>query len=374
MQSTPSRMRRAGAPSKVLLSLAFAAVVIVLMLWLQGTFHRKVAAASAAQRHATAGRPAAGVAHAAARVVLKPVIETAVGSIEPVREANIASKLLANVVEVHVHAGQQVKKDQVLIRLDDRDLKARLAQARAAVEAAQARLERAQIEYDRVNRLFEEGNATQIEFDRAETDLKAARAELQRARQAVREAETLLSYATIKAPMDGRVIDKFVDVGDTVRPGQLLLTMFDPTQMQLIARVRESLAQRLKVGDKIGVKIDALKIGCEGTIGEIVPRAEAASRAFDVKVVGPCPPGVYPGMFGRILIPLDPQEVLLIPAAAVRRIGQLDIVDVVVDGRLHRRAVQLGRRYGDAVEVLSGLRPGERVALPAEARQAEDHD
>lgn len=374
MTTTKLTKRRAAALGKTLLGVGFTAMVIVLMLWLQGVFHPKVGQASQTTPAQASGRPAAGRPTAVARIVLKPVIETAVGSIEPVREANIASKLLANVVEVRVHAGQNVKKDQVLIRLDDRDLKARLAQARAAVEAAEARLERAQIEYDRVVRLFEEGNATQIEFDRAETDLKAARAELQRARQAVREAETLLSYATIKAPMDGRVIDKFVDVGDTVRPGQLLLTMFDPTQMQLIARVRESLAQRLKVGDKIGVRIDALRIGCEGTIGEIVPRAEAASRAFDVKVVGPCPPGVYPGMFGRILIPLDPQKVLLIPAAAVRRIGQLDVVDVVEDGRLHRRAVQLGRRYGEMVEVLTGLRPGERVALSAEAHQAEDHD
>ena len=99
------------------------------------------------------------------------------------------------------------------------------------------------------------------------------------------------------------------------------------------------------------------------TISEIVPEAQAESRSFQVKVTGPCPPNVYSGMFARIFIPMEDEEVLIVPPAAVRRVGQLDEVDVVEGGVVHRRAVQLGRTLDEGREVLSGLGEGERVVL-----------
>ena len=195
----------------------------------------------------------------------------------------------------------------------------------------------------------------------------------------MKEVQATLDWATVRAPIDGTVIDKKVDVGDTVTPGQPLVTLFDPTRMQLVASVRESLALRLKAGDPIDVRVDGLGKDCTGTISEIVPEAQAASRTFQVKVTGPCPTGIYTGMFGRILIPLGQQEVPVIPAAAVRQVGQVELVDVAVSGGARRRAVRTGRRF-DAdfnvisdvsesdrlayVEVLSGLNPQERIVVP----------
>jgi multidrug efflux pump subunit AcrA (membrane-fusion protein) len=94
-----------------------------------------------------------------------------------------------------------------------------------------------------------------------------------------------------------------------------------------------------------------------------VPSAQAASRSFEVKVTGPCQPGVVTGMFGRLHIPLDDVDELRVPRRAVRSIGQLDLVDVVVDGRAVRRFVRLGAADGDSVQVLSGLAAGETVLL-----------
>lgn len=122
----------------------------------------------------------------------------------------------------------------------------------------------------------------------------------------------------------------------------------------------------------LGGRLDNLDLNCIGTVSEIVPEAETTSRTFSVKVTGPCPPGVYSGMFGHVLIPLDDEEVLVIPNAAVRHVGQLALVDVVEDQTVRRRAVQLGRRFGQDVEVLSGLRDGEQVALPASSAINED--
>lgn len=351
-----------------LVAVGFTVVVVVLLLWLAGTFTRKIdSSATPAQAQAERILPP-GTPLVPVEVLRTPTIESAVGTIRAVYESSVASKLLAKVVEVNAQAGQEVKAGQVLVRLDDEDLRAQLRQAEAVVAAAEATRNQAQTEFERVQRLFERSNASKTEFDQADTALKTANAEMARAQQAREQAQTILEYATIRSPLDGKIVDKRIEVGDTAQPGQVLLTLYDPTRMQLVASVRESLTQRLQVGQMIGVQVDALAKTCEGRISEIVPEAQAASRTFSVKVTGPCPPGVYSGMFGRLLIPLDEQEVLVIPKRAVRRVGQLDIVEVAeaVAGQpavLRRRVVQLGREFDERVQVLSGLRADEQVAL-----------
>ena len=364
-----------GTGSKILrrvaLAVAFIVVVTLLMMWLAGAFEPKI---GDAPRRAAIARSVGDAALAPVRTIRVPRMESAVGSIRAVHETSVASKLLAKVLEINVTAGKRVSQGEVLVRLDDADLRARLQQAQAAADAAMAARDQAKIELDRVRSLSERGSAAKIELDRADTALKAAEAQLRGAEQAVSEAQTMLAYATIQSPLEGIVVDKLVEAGDMVTPGQTLITLYDPTRMQLVASVRESLTRRLTVGQTIGVQVDALDKTCEGRVSEIVPEAESASRSFSVKVTGPCPPGIYSGMFGRLLIPLDEEEVLVVPRLAVRRVGQLQVVDVADGSVLRRRSVQLGRPFGADVEVLSGLIAGERVAVPdaADAARVED--
>jgi RND family efflux transporter MFP subunit len=346
----------------LLVFLGFAAGVVVLLLWLAGKFTEKVPAVSAAASAAT--QPIAGRIVAAAMIQV-PLSESAVGSIRAVHETTIASRILARVLEVNLKAGQAVRAGQVLVRLDDADVKAKLQQAKSSVAAAEAAQAQAVVDEGRLRGLVKTGAASQTEYDKASLALKSTTAELSRAKEAVNEIQAMLDYATVKAQMDGVVIDKKVSVGDTVMPGQVLLTMYDPKQMQLIASVRESLAHQLQVGQSIGVRVDVLDKLCSGTVSEIVPEAQSASRSFQVKVTGPCPAGIYTGMFGRIIIPLGEEKVLVIPRSAVRDIGQLELVSVVENGRPELRAVRTGRRFGENVEVLSGLRDGEQVVAPA---------
>jgi len=354
---------------KIAVAGVFTVAVVLLLFWLAGSFHEKI--------DADAGRRLAGSSFSAGHVLppdarLEPVrlirvpsSESAVGTIRAVHETSLASKILAKVTEVNVTAGQKVSAGDVLVRLDDADLKARRSQAQAAVDNAKAAFEQAKIEYERIDRLHKEGSASQIEYDRASTQLKTTQAALEQAEHARDEAQTILDEATIRSSIDGVVVDKQVEAGDMAQPGQTLLTLYDPTRMQLVASVRESLTQHLAVDQTIDVQVDALGKTCQGRISEIVPEAEAASRSFSVKVTGPCPPGIYTGMFGRLKIPLGQQQVLVVPIASVRRIGQLEGVDVADGGRARRRAIQTGRTYGDSIEVLSGLREGEMVVLPS---------
>jgi RND family efflux transporter MFP subunit len=353
--------------------LGFASGVVLLMLWLAGKFAPKVPAVAAGGdvRDARIEGPLEPV-----RMVRLPRSESAVGTIRAVHETTIGSKLLARVVEVDLKAGQEVKAGEVLVRLDDTDLKAKLQQAKAAVTSAEAVHAQAAIEEKRNAELIASRAISRQEHEKAVTAVRSAEAELRRAQEAVNEVQATLDWATIRSPLDGTVIDKKVDVGDMVTPGQMLVTLYDPKRMQLVASVRESLTRQLQVGQDIGVQIEGLNKQCSGTVSEIVPEAQSASRAFQVKVTGPCPTGIYTGMFGRILVTLEDEHVLVIPHRAVRRVGQLELVQVAENGRATTRAIRTGRNLEQGVEVLSGLREGEQVVLPANRESSSEarHD
>lgn len=351
--------------------LAFAAVVVVLMLYLAGKFSPKVPTVTAADE--LTSRQIEGRL-ATARVIRLPLSESAVGTIRAVHETSIGSKLMARVVEANIKAGQPVKKGEVLIRLDETDLQARLQQAKAALASTEAARSQAASDEKRYGTLVTSGAVPRQQHEEAVTALRTAEANLSRAQETINEVQATLDWATIRSPIDGMIVDKRVDVGDMVTPGQMLVTLFDPTRMQLVASVRESLTRRLQVGNDVMVQVEGLDKECSGTVSEIVPEAQSASRTFQVKVTGPCPPGIYSGMFGRILIPLDEEQILVIPRQAVRAIGQLELVEIAADGKPMVRAIRTGRVLGDDIEVLSGLREGEQVVLPAKAETEQEAD
>ena len=344
-------------------AIVFAALVVVLMLWLSGRFSPKV---SMAAQQADASRPiGAGGTIAPVRILHLPATESAVGTIEALHESTVASRILARVVEINLTAGQVVKQGDVLIRLDDTDLRAKVQEEQAAVDAARAMRDNAGTDEQRYLEALHSNAVSQLQYDLVAATLRSQEANLAQASHAVAEAQAVLEYATIRSPMDGIVVDKRVDVGDTVAPGQPLLTVYDPHRMQLVANVRESLARRLAVGQPIDVRLDVLDKTCTGQVSEIVPDAQSASRTFRVKVTGAFPPGLYTGMFGRIFIPLDAQDAMVIPLAAIRHVGQLELVDVAQGQTSQRRAVRTGQTIGQDREVLSGLKAGESVIVPA---------
>lgn len=360
-ETPPKRTPWNGLVKGLLVAVGLVAFIALLMLWLSGFFQEKVAAA-----------PSAGKMQAAlpdgeivtVELTKLPRQESAVGTIRAVHEVGVASKILARVKEIRIKAGQRVTKGEVLALLDEADLKARLEQAESAEIAAKARLDQAKADLVRGERLKARQAISVEELEKMTTEARMATAEFDRARQAVSEARITEDYATIKAPIAGIIVDKKVNEGDTLQPGQVLATMYDPGRMQMVATVRESLAQKLAVGQQLPARIDTLDMDCHATVSEIVPEAQTDSRSFQVKVTGPCPPDIISGMFGRIYIPLEDEPVLAIPPEAIRKVGQLSEVDVVTDsGFIARRVVQPGRLLKPGREILSGLKPGEKIRI-----------
>jgi RND family efflux transporter MFP subunit len=294
-----------------------------------------------------------------------PAWEQASGTVLSARHTTVSSKLLARIEEVKVRAGDEIEAGAVVVRLDARDLAARARAAREQRTASKAALELAISERDRIQELYASKVASRQQVDRAEAAYLVATATLERSEQALADAEVGVSHAEIRAPVGGRVVDRLAEPGDTAAPGAPLLRIYDPGAMRLEAAVREGLAVNLVPGQSLRVYIEALDLSLDGEIDEIVGAAEPGARTFLVKIRLSHAPRLFSGMFGRVRITAGMSRRVVAPAASIERIGQLQYAMVAnAEGSLSRRMVTTGPELatGD-VEILSGLRAGERVLV-----------
>lgn len=356
---------------KILKSLLGALIGLALLLlviaWMLGWFHDKI---EPGRKDIASARPkltADEIGKLTERVkkVTKPETVEVVGTLKASSRTEISARVLAPIERVNARAGQMVIAGDVLIELDDRALTTKLSQAEAKLIGAQAALQKAENDYNRNIRLIETKVISQSQMDQFRRIRDVARAELKAAQETVEEAKVMLSYAKIKAPKPGVIVDRLAEPGDMAQPGVPLLVLYDPTSLRLDVPVMEGLKKYIKKGDKLKVHIDVLDRDFEGTVDEIVPESQAASRSFLVKVALPKTPELYEGVFGRLIIPTENRDYLCMPEAAIERIGQLQLVDVVDDdGNRERRFIETGRRgMNGHIEVLSGLKAGERVLL-----------
>ncbi|MCP4688347.1 MAG: efflux RND transporter periplasmic adaptor subunit, partial [Desulfobacterales bacterium] len=219
--------------------------------------------------------------------------------------------------------------------------------------------------------------ATSQQLERAEADFLQAKAGLSRAKEAlsggdakirhaeevIKEAEIALGYTRLKAPEDGEVLKRLVDPGDLAAPGKPLIMLQTAGSLRLEAHVREGLIQKAAVGASLQVHISALDQTLPSTVEEVVPYADPKTRTFLVKVSIPPTSGLYPGMFGKLLIPIREHPVVVIPAEVVRKVGQLELVWVREGEAWKRRYIKTGKEIGASLEVLSGLNGGEILGM-----------
>ena len=262
---------------RVLEGLALLAVVGGGVFWLSGGFERRIAPVDIQD---TAAPPADSEQAVVARVTERAV-ECASGVLESASRTTVSSRILARIEEVRVTAGDVISAGDVVIKLESRDLEARVQQAREALRAARSELELARTEESRAKQLLDRGVGTRQRYDQALSNLRVAEAEVDRMGRLLEEAETSQSYAEITAPVGGRVVDRLAEPGDTATPGVPLVRIYDPMRLRVEAPVRESLAVHLQVGDRLWVHIAALREQLEGVIDEIVPFAEPGARTHE---------------------------------------------------------------------------------------------
>jgi RND family efflux transporter MFP subunit len=347
-------------PIKLTAIIISSLLLVVLIVWLSGAFNEKIAPGKLDRKPVEISGDRYTI-----ESITEDTMETATGNINAREETSVSSRLLATIHTISVRAGDTIRKNDKLIELDDRELKAMVEQVKQSVVAAKAGLNETEAEYNRVNALYEQQVVSRAEFDRVDAALKTSQANYQRSQQQLQEAQTALSFTTINSPIDGKVIERFAEPGDTAAPGKPLIKIYNPSLLRLDAQVRESLAAKINIGDTLYATIDAINNKLPVIVDEIVPSADPGSRSITVKVLLPTDVSLFPGMFGRLLVPMGNTEKIYIPSNSISRLGQLEIVKVLEDGMLSKRYIRTGyeNKQGQ-IEVLSGLQVGETIVVP----------
>ena len=344
---------------------------------------------------------------ATATIASSPQTREAVGTVRSATTSAIQSKVVGHVIAIHVKAGDLVEVNSVLAELDSRDAAAQvksaesalrvaersldeaaqaIAAAQSAAQSAEAQRDLAKATFDRQSKLLAEKAISKQVFDEAEAATKSAdavarmRAELvsgvlakqeqaaaavEQARAALDTATVTLSYTRVTAPITGIVASKSVDVGDLASPGMTLFILEDQQAYRLEASVDESAVSAVRINDIVPVSIEGLgESFIDGTVTEIVPAADSSSRTSMVKISLAANDRLRSGQFGRARFPSGDSAGLTVPRTALVLRGQLEGVFALdSDNIASLRLIKTGKVVGDTIEVLSGLREGDRYVV-----------
>lgn len=285
---------------------------------------------------------------------------SATGSIAAVNSVAVSAKITGLITEVKVNENEMVKSGQVLIVLDDTAI-------RAQVNQAQAQLLNAQANYERSKKLAAIGGESmqQLDADRTANDVAQATYD---------NIIAQLDDTIIRAPIDGMVIGKPIPAGQTVSPGistpMVLLTVADLTKMQIQALVDETDIGAVKLRQKVDFTVDAHPGKTfTGVVSLISQNAIIQQNVvyYTVYIDVYSPQGMlFPTMTARLTINTgESKNTLIVPLSAVKEVKGQKLVQVMVEGKPQNVQVQLGLADDEKVEVLSGLKEGDQVVLPA---------
>lgn len=302
------------------------------------------------------------------------------GVVEAVRQTTLAAQVAGAIVALPVKAGDTVRAGQELVRMDARAAQQSVAASAAQVQAAQANLNVASKELERQQQLRQKQYISQAALERAQAQRDAAQAQVQALQAQTHAAQAQSGFFVLNAPYAGVVSDVPATLGDMAMPGKPLLTVYDPSALRVTAAVPQTLAAAVSANPK-AVQYELPGVSGQGKLTtpaqvQVLPAVDAATHTVQVRLTLPsASAGVAPGMFARVWLPgtdVTGQETRLsIPTAAVLQRSEVTGVYVITgDGKPQLRQVRIGRNLGDRVEILSGLRKGEKIAADARAAAA----
>jgi RND family efflux transporter MFP subunit len=272
------------------------------------------------------------------------------GAVESVQRATLAAKIPGPIEEMPISLGLAVKKGALLARISAGEITARLSQAET--QRAQA-----QRNFEREKRLLEKDASTRETVNSLEDAYRVAEA-------GVREAKAMRDYTQITAPFAGIITQKMANTGDLATPGMPLLVLENTEHLQVIAAAPEALALKIKKGDTLTVTVPAAEFSKSGTVTEISPAADTASRSALMKIRVDGSSALQPGQYARVGLPGSAGvSTFQVPESALSRFGQMERLFVIQNNKAQLRLVRSGEHLGGQVEILAGLNAGEQVVV-----------
>jgi len=321
--------------------------------------------------------PQIGPTATAERARIERVV-VATGTIEPEKKVEVRPRISGIVEKIHVHDGDVVAKDALLVEIDRELLEAQAAEARSRLEQSNVELHYAARDLDRAGTLARTGTVSEQERERAEARFQTATAAVARDQAALDSLEVELKYTRVIAPMAGKILDVPVEVGDAVSAvtavtgGTLLLVIANPDPLHLKGLVDENEVAHIAVGQRAGLRTEAYPGRVfAGEVREVAPLGERQQNVtyFKVEVVVTDPDAhlLRPRMSADADIVTEVVEnALVVPETALVFDGGDVLVEHVVRTSrptLERRKVETGITFHDRVQIVAGLADGDEVRV-----------
>ncbi|WP_421803800.1 efflux RND transporter periplasmic adaptor subunit [Flagellimonas sp.] len=296
------------------------------------------------------------------------------GQIKAVNSATLSTRMMGHVESIPVKIGQKVNKGDVLISINNVDLRAKKAQVEASIMEAQVAFNNAKKDYERFQNLFKENSASQKELDDMTARYEMAKARLEAANQMKNEVNSQFAYANIRAPFSGVVTNTYIDEGDMANPGVPLVSVESPGGFEVEAKVAENNISEIELGTKAHILVKALDTTITGKVSELSVSAQNTGGQYVMKVLlDKTKAKILSGMYATIRLEAengsDSKKVVTVPSKALVHKGQLTgVYTLGQDNVALLRWLRLGDTYGDEVQVLSGLSAGDQYIVSAEGK------
>jgi RND family efflux transporter MFP subunit len=285
------------------------------------------------------------------------------GVVEAVNQATLSAQTAGRVLELPFDVDDYVPAGAVVVRFTDVEQQSANRQAQAQLRAAEAAAREAESEYTRIQSIYERKLVAKAQLDQATARRDSARAALEAARAGVRGAGELVDYTVVRAPFTGIVTARHVQIGESVRPGQPLISGLSLGQLRLAVEVPQSDVAAIRDRKQASVLLGAdgaRRIAAASVT--VFPYADPVTHSFKVRIELPEEEtGLHPGMTVKVAFDVGTSDRLLVPRSALIQRSEVNGVYVLDQQQLHLRQLRLGHAFGDRVEVLAGLSDGETI-------------
>lgn len=289
------------------------------------------------------------------------------GMIEAVQESTVSAQTSGTVQRIFYDVDDSVEAGDLIVKLDDSEQRARLTQAKGNLLEAEANHINALQQFERVERVYEQGYISRQEFDQSQNALTAAKATLEKAQAVLVEVREQLDYTTVVAPYSGILTKRHIEIGESVRPGQPLLSGLSLEQLRVVVDLPQKYAEKVRSEHSAKVTLDDGRVLKTGAM-TFYPYADTKTHTFRLRLDLEEPQGtLYPGMLVKVDVPATSRQALWIPASSLVRRSELRAVYVLNQKNKPRlRQIRTGVLRDGQIEVLAGLDVGEKVVTNPE--------
>lgn len=292
---------------------------------------------------------------------------TATGTIQPFREAYVASEASGRITLVNIEVGDDIRSGDLLVQLDDELPRLAVDQAKAQKLQAKATYEKAAKDLERHEKLFSDGSITEFELETARVNKDVTESNYLLAEASLQMARRQLADTRITSPIAGKAAERAVDVGETVAPGTPVAKIVDIQRLRVKIGLSEEQIVKVKTGQSVTLTAAAYSgISFQGKVFTVGPEASPETRTFPVEIAiqNSKDHPLKSGMVARVRLAVGViQDVPIIPRDAIlERAGEY-IAYVINDGKAERRILDLGAQSGDRVEIRRGITVGEHVVV-----------